>query len=73
MLESIMSNDHDTFDLTSDELEALKRLEQDVAQIDTGLQAEPSHRLVALGFVTCTASGAPALTARGLALVRHRP
>lgn len=61
-----------SFAPTSDELEALKRLELEKVQIDTGLHADPSDRLVDLGFVATTAEGEPALTARGLALVRHR-
>jgi len=67
-----MNNDQEAFDPTVDELETLKRLEHDAVQIDSGLNVEPSHRLLDLGFVTTNAAGAPALTARGLALVRHR-
>lgn len=67
-----MHNETDAFDPTADELETMRRLAQEAVQIDTGLAAEPSHRLVDLGFVATNASGAPALTARGLALVRHR-
>jgi hypothetical protein len=70
--EFIMVTEPDTFDPTTDEIEALRRLEQEAVQIDTGLHAAPSHRLVDLGFVTTNAAGVPALTARGLALVRHR-
>ena len=67
-----MGQDPDTFDPTSDELEVLKRLEQEAVQIDTGLHIEPPGRLIELGFVHYKASGDPTLTARGLALVRHR-
>ena len=66
-----MSHESDAFDPTASEMEALKRLEQGVVQIDTGQLASPSERLVDLGFVATTADGKPALTARGLALVRH--
>ena len=66
-----MSNDSDAFDPTASEMEALKRLEQGAVQIDLGLPVAPSERLVDLGFVATTADGEPALTARGLALVRH--
>lgn len=62
----------DTFAPTPDELETLRRLEQKVVQIDTGLSAEPSVRLMDEGYVARNASGAAALTARGLALLRHR-
>ena len=71
--EFTMPIDLDCFNPTSDELEALKRLAQEAVQIDTGVPIEPPERLVELGFVTWNASGTPALTARGLALVRHRP
>ena len=67
-----MGNETESFDPTTDELEAMRRLAQETQQIDTGLAAAPSHRLVDLGFVTTNAAGSPALTARGLALVRHR-
>ena len=67
-----MTIEPDAFDPTDDELEAMKRLEQEAVQIDTGLALEPSMRLLDLGFVAHNASGTPALTARGLALVRHR-
>lgn len=66
-----MSNDSDAFDPTASEMEALKRLEQGAVHIDLGLPVAPSERLVDLGFVATTADGEPALTARGLALVRH--
>ena len=66
-----MSNDSDAFDPTASEMEALRRLEQGAVQIDLGLPVLPSERLVDLGFVATTAEGEPALTARGLALVRH--
>lgn len=63
----------DTFAPTPDELETLRRLEQKVVQIDTGLPAEPTLRLLDEGYVAHNASGSAALTARGLALLRHRP
>lgn len=67
-----MANDSEAFDPTADELEALRRLAQDTVQIDTGQAAAPSIRLVDAGLVATNASGVHALTARGLALVRHR-
>ena len=65
-----MSHESDAFDPTASEMEALRRLEQGAVQIDLGLPVSPSERLVDLGFVATTAEGAPALTARGLALGR---